>query len=74
MPTPPKALRSFASSDRFVAEVTNAAAGKSQLKAGYVLLGDEAFLYDRCRRAVIDAFVDPSMRSSRRSTARAPHR
>jgi DNA polymerase-3 subunit delta len=62
MPTPPKALRSFASSDRFVAEVTNAAAGKSQLKAGYVLLGDEAFLYDRCRRAVIDAFVDPSMR------------
>jgi DNA polymerase-3 subunit delta len=62
MPTPTKALRSFASSDRFRAEVANAAAGKGALKAGYVLLGDEAFLYDRCRRAVIDAFVDPAMR------------
>jgi DNA polymerase-3 subunit delta len=62
MPTPQKALRSFASSDRFLAEVAGAAAGKSPLKPGYVLLGDEAFLYDRCRRAVVSAFVDPSMR------------
>jgi DNA polymerase-3 subunit delta len=62
MPIPQKALRSFASSDRFLAEVAGAAAGKLQLKAGYVLLGDEAFLYDRCRRAVISAFVDPAMR------------
>jgi DNA polymerase-3 subunit delta len=62
MPTSAKPLRSFASSDRFLAEVASAASGKSQLRAGYVLLGDEAFLYDRCRRAIIQAFVDPSMR------------
>jgi DNA polymerase-3 subunit delta len=57
-----KALRSFASSDRFLAEVANAASGKGQLKPGYVLLGDEAFFYDRCRRAIVDAFVDPGLR------------
>ena len=57
-----KALRSFASSDRFLAEVANAASGKAQLKPGYVLLGDEAFFYDRCRRAVVGAFVDPGLR------------
>jgi len=27
-----------------------------------VLLGDEAFLYERCRRAVLDTLVDPAMR------------
>jgi len=52
-----KTLRSFASSDRFIAEVRN-----GQLRPGYVFLGDEAFLYERCRRAVIDTLVDPSMR------------
>ncbi len=66
MPPSAKPLRSFASSDRFLAEVEGAAAGagndRNQLRAGYVLLGDEAFLYDRCRRAIIHAYIDPSMR------------
>ena len=62
MPPPAKPLRSFASSDRFLAEVESAAKSASQLRAGYVLLGDEAFLYDRCRRAIVNTFVDPSMR------------
>src|SRR6202012_1979481 len=50
-------LRSFAASDRFIAEVK---AGR--LRPGYVLAGDEIFLYERCRRAVIDALVDPTLR------------
>ncbi len=49
-----KALRSFAAVDRFVAEVRTDAR-----RAGYVLLGDEAFLYGRCRRGVLDALVSP---------------
>jgi DNA polymerase-3 subunit delta len=32
------------------------------LRAGYVLAGDEIFLYERCRRAVLDAFVPADMR------------
>ena len=62
MPPSAKPLRSFASSDRFLSEVESAAANQAQLRAGYVLLGDEAFLYDRCRRAIVNAFIDPSMR------------
>jgi DNA polymerase-3 subunit delta len=54
-------MRSFASADRFVAEV-QAAAGGAPLKPGYVLLGDETFLYERCRRAVLGALVDPAFR------------
>jgi DNA polymerase III subunit delta len=50
-------LRSFASSDRFVAEINS-----GRLRPGYVLVGDEIFLYERCRRAVIDKLVDPSLR------------
>jgi DNA polymerase-3 subunit delta len=57
----PSGLRSFASSDRFVAEI-EASRGGSPLRAGYVLLGDEAFLYERCRRAVLDTLIDPAMR------------
>ena len=45
MPTP---LRSFASTDRFLAEIAG-----PQLRAGYALIGDEVFLYDRCRKAVL---------------------
>ena len=41
-------LRSFASTDRFIAEIAS-----SSLRPGYVLLGDEVFLYDRCRKAVL---------------------
>ena len=54
-------LRSFASSDRFVAEI-EASRNGGPLKPGYVLLGDEAYLYERCRRAVVDVLVEPSMR------------
>jgi DNA polymerase III subunit delta len=55
-------LRSFASSDRFIAEVTAAASSQAALRAGYVLAGDETFLYERCRRAVMHSLVDPSLR------------
>jgi DNA polymerase III subunit delta len=55
-------LRSFASSDRFIAEVIAAASSKARIKPGYVFAGDEIFLYERCRRAVINAFIEPSFR------------
>ena len=58
---PPSGLRSFASSDRFIAEIEGSRTGGA-LRPGYVLAGDEAYLYERCRRAVIDTLVDPSMR------------
>ena len=58
-------LRSFASSDRFLAEIEASRNGGS-LRPGYVLLGDEAYLYERCRRAILDTLVDagsgPAMR------------
>jgi DNA polymerase III subunit delta len=54
-------LRSFASSDRFVAEVEAAASG-GQLRPGYVLAGDEIFLYERCRRALTSSLIDPTLR------------
>jgi DNA polymerase-3 subunit delta len=41
-------LKSFASTDRFIAEIAS-----PQLRPGYVLIGDEVFLYDRCRKAVL---------------------
>jgi DNA polymerase-3 subunit delta len=47
----------FAAADRFVAEVHGAA-----LKPGYVLLGDEIFLYERCRKAVLETLVPAEMR------------
>src|SRR6266702_3187135 len=52
------ALRSFASSDRFLAEI----ASPSTLRPGYVLLGDEAFLYQRCRQGVLSALAPPESR------------
>src|ERR1700758_5289544 len=57
----PSGLRSFVSSDRFVAEMEASRQG-GPLRPGYVLLGDETYLYERCRRAVLDALVDPAMR------------
>jgi len=42
-------LKSFASTDRFIAEI----ASPATLRPGYVLLGDEVYLYDRCRKAVL---------------------
>jgi DNA polymerase-3 subunit delta len=42
-------LKSFASVDRFIAEI----ASPATLRPAYILLGDEVFLYDRCRKAVL---------------------
>ena len=50
-------LRSFASAERFLAEVSGNAR-----KPGYVLLGDEAFLQDFCRRGAIEALVPAETR------------
>jgi DNA polymerase III subunit delta len=50
-------LRSFASSDRFLAEIEAARNGAS-LRPGYVFVGDEAYLLDRCRRAVLETLID----------------
>jgi DNA polymerase-3 subunit delta len=51
------AIRSFASSERFLAELRS-----PNLKPGYVLLGDEAFLYQRCRVGVLKALVPENQR------------
>src|SRR6202034_1835395 len=53
----PKSLRSFAAVERFLAEVS----GESR-RAGYVLLGDEAFLYEMCRQGVLKALVPDDLR------------
>ncbi len=52
-----KTPRSFAAVDRFLAEVR----GEGR-RAGYVLLGDEAFLYGRARAGVLAALVPPDLR------------
>jgi DNA polymerase-3 subunit delta len=52
----------FTATGRFVAEIEAAAAGKGELKPGYVLVGDESFLLDRCRAAVLKAFVPEELR------------
>lgn len=52
----------FHAVDRFVAEIEAAAAGQGRLRSGYVLAGDEVFLLDRCRAAVIKVFVPPDLR------------
>jgi DNA polymerase-3 subunit delta len=51
----------FSAVGRFVAEVEAAVAGKGSLRPGYVLAGDEIFLLDRCREAVLKAFVPPDL-------------
>ena len=55
MPAP---LKSFASSDRFLTEI----ASPSTLRPGYVLIGDEAFLYQRCRQGVLATLAPPDTR------------
>jgi DNA polymerase III subunit delta len=51
-------IKSFAASDRFLAEL-----GTPAQRAGYVLLGDEVFLLDRCRRGILDTLMpDPGLR------------
>jgi DNA polymerase-3 subunit delta len=52
----------FSSVGRFVSEIEAAATGKGPLKPGYVLAGDEIFLFDRCREAVLKAFVPADLR------------
>ncbi len=52
----------FSAAGRFVAEIEAAAAGKGQLRPGYVLAGDEVFLLDRCRAAVLKGFVPQELR------------
>ena len=52
----------FASVSRFVAEIEAAASGIGKLRPGYVLAGDEIFLLDRCRAAVVKALVPPDLR------------
>ncbi|HEX3659883.1 MAG TPA: DNA polymerase III subunit delta [Acidobacteriaceae bacterium] len=47
----------FASTDRFLAEIK-----ENQLRPGYVLVGDDVFLYERCRKAVLAALVPPDLR------------
>ena len=54
----PSSLKSFASSDRFLAEI----ASPSTLRPGYVLLGDEAFLYQRCRQGVLATLAPEATR------------
>jgi DNA polymerase III subunit delta len=50
-------LRSFATVDRFLTE-----ARKDDRRAGYVLLGDDAFLFQRARHGILDALVPPDLR------------
>jgi DNA polymerase III subunit delta len=47
----------FAATERFLAEVRG-----NQLRSGYVLAGDEIFLYERCRSAVIASLVPSDLR------------
>jgi len=51
------ALRSFAAAERLVAEVSGDAR-----RPGYVLLGDESFLYEICRRGILQALVPGDLR------------
>jgi DNA polymerase-3 subunit delta len=47
----------FAATDRFLAEIRS-----NKLRPGYVLIGDEIFLYERCRRAVLEVLVPADLR------------
>ena len=50
-------IRSFAGSDRFLADL-----GTSDMRPGYVLVGDEAFLYQRGRDGVLAKLAPPAER------------
>jgi DNA polymerase-3 subunit delta len=52
-----KGLKSFAGVARFLAEV-----GGDARRPGYVLLGDEAFLGEMCRKGVLEALVPGELR------------
>jgi DNA polymerase-3 subunit delta len=53
----PSPLRSFASTDRFLAEIAADAR-----RPGYVLLGDDAFLLERAHHGILKALVPPDLR------------
>ncbi|HEV2709008.1 MAG TPA: DNA polymerase III subunit delta [Edaphobacter sp.] len=53
----PTSLRSFASTDRFIEEIAS-----PSLRPGYVLIGDEIFLYDRCRKAALSTLAPEETR------------
>jgi DNA polymerase-3 subunit delta len=55
--TPTAGLKSFAAVDRFLKEI----AGDAR-RPGYVLLGDEAFLFQRARRGLLDELVPADLR------------
>jgi DNA polymerase III subunit delta len=50
-------LKSFASIDRFISEIAT-----PSIKPAYVLIGDEVFLYDRCRKALLAALAPEETR------------
>ena len=50
-------IKSFAAADRFLAEIAT-----PQLRPGYVLLGDEALLYQRCRAGILATLAPPDQR------------
>jgi DNA polymerase-3 subunit delta len=52
----------FSAVGRFVAEIEAASANSGPLRPGYILAGDELFLQERCRSAVLKAFVPPDLR------------
>ena len=52
----------FTAVGRFVGEIQAAVEDPGRLKPGYVLAGDELFLQERCRAAVVKAFVPPDLR------------
>jgi len=60
--TPTRWGAGFASTERFLAEIDAVASNTGRLRPGYIFAGDEIFLYERCRRAVIKAFVPAEMR------------
>ncbi len=52
----------FTAVGRFVGEIQAAATDTGRLKPGYVLAGNELFLQERCRAAVVKVFVPPDLR------------
>jgi DNA polymerase-3 subunit delta len=47
----------FAATERFLSDVR-----ENKLRPGYVLIGDEIFLYERCRKAVLETLVPQELR------------
>jgi DNA polymerase-3 subunit delta len=52
----------FTSVNRFCAEIEAAANSNSAIKPGYVLCGDEIYLLERCRSAILQHFAPPELR------------